>query len=152
MDYHESVIKTDLKNRAIPLILVLEDDEDNELLLRYSLAMFGWTSLIATDAITAINLAKEKQPDLILLDIVLPNISGLQIASILKRHDRTRHIPLIAVTGLAREEEQDLIFAVGFDDYICKPYQLESLYRAIASCLEIAAVEKQQVSNLKVSN
>ncbi len=45
-----------------------------------------------------------------------------------------------------------LIFAVGFDGYICKPYQLESLHRAIASCLKITAVEKQQVSNLKVSN
>lgn len=138
MDYRRSVSSTDFKFDAIPVILVVEDDEDNQFLLKNTIAMFGWKSIIVSDAISSIYLAKNEQPDLILLDIVLPHINGLQIATILKSHDRTRHIPLIAVTGLAREKEKNSIFAVGFDNYVCKPYMLESLHQTIVSSLKIA--------------
>lgn len=115
----------------VPVILVVEDDEDNQLLLEHTITMFGWKHLDANNAIAALNLAKSQQPDLILLDIVLPDISGLQIALMLKSHRQTSNIPLVAVTGLANEQEQEQIFAVGFNDYICKPYILEDLRRAI---------------------
>lgn len=119
----------------IPLILAVEDDEDNQLLLKHALTMFGWQYIFATDAIAAIALAKERKPALILLDIVLPHISGLQIAAILKSHQQTRNIPLIAVTGLTREGEQDRIFAAGFNDYLAKPLNLNHLRQAIANNL-----------------
>ena len=77
-------------------------------------------------------MAKSQQPDLILLDIVLPHISGLQIALMLKSYRTTKNIPLVAVTGLATKQEQKRIFAVGFNDYLCKPYILEDLRQAIA--------------------
>ena len=115
----------------VPVILVVEDDEDNQLLLEHTITMFGWKHLDANNAIAALNLAKSQQPDLILLDIVLPDISGLQIALMLKSHRQTKNIPLVAVTGLANEQEQERIFAVGFNDYICKPYILDDLRRAI---------------------
>ena len=114
-----------------PAILVVEDDEDNQLLLKHTLTMFGCKYLFATNAIAALNLAKSQQPDLILLDIVLPYISGLQIALMLK-YRTTKNIPLVAVTGLATKQEQKRIFAVGFNDYLCKPYILEDLRQAIA--------------------
>ena len=119
-----------------PSILVVEDNEDNQLLLEYTIAMFGWRYYLAVDAIDAIYFAKEQQPDLILLDIVMPYISGLQIACLLKNHIQTKNIPLIAVTGLVKKEQQSMIFSVGFDDYISKPYALDDLYQTIAFNLE----------------
>ena len=61
----------------VPVILVVEDDEDNQLLLEHTITMFGWKHLDANNAIAALNLAKSQQPDLILLDIVLPDITLL---------------------------------------------------------------------------
>lgn len=126
-----------LEQTEIPLILAVEDNEDNQLLLKHALAMFGWRCIIAADAIATLALAKERQPDLILLDIVLPEINGLQIALMLKSHQQTQKIPLIAVTGLTKKQDRETIFAAGFNDYIGKPFILEELQQAIASNLQV---------------
>ena len=131
------VVKTKcFSNSKKPSILVVEDNEDNQLLLEYTIAMFGWKYHLAVDAIDAIFFAKEKQPDLILLDIVMPDISGLQIACLLKNHIETKNIPLIAVTGLVKKEQRNIIFSVGFDDYISKPYALDDLHQTISFNLD----------------
>lgn len=136
----------DLKNLAnlaniakdrVPLILVVEDDEDNQLLLAHAVTMFGWKYLLAVDAVKTISLVKKQPPSLILLDIVLPDVSGLQIAMMLKSQPATRHIPLIAVTGLTAKQDLNSIFAAGFNDYVCKPFYLEELHRAIAMQLNL---------------
>ncbi|MBE9043227.1 response regulator [Pleurocapsales cyanobacterium LEGE 10410] len=137
MDSNYTELASEASSDRDIVILAVEDDEDNQLLLEHAITMFGWKYIFATDAVTAISLAKEQQPDLILLDIVLPQISGLQIAMMLKSNKRTRDIPLIAVTGLAKKPEQ-LLFAAGFDDYIYKPYNLIDLQQAIASNLNHA--------------
>ncbi len=137
MDYQKSADFTNFELDTVPSILIVDDDEDNRLLLQHTIAMFGWTSMAAANALNAIKLAKTQQPDLILLDIVIPNISGLQIATMLKQYKSTSHIPLIAVTGLAELEEQSLILASGFNDYICKPFFLDKIYQAIASNLSL---------------
>ena len=132
----KKLLDTESEVEPIPLILSVEDDLDNQLLLKYIIDIYGWRSIFAANALEAISMAKKHQPDLILLDIVLPDISGLQIAMMLKADRKTRSIPLIAVTGLSSKQEKDLIFATGFDDYVCKPYALEELQTAIASHLE----------------
>ncbi|WP_319419621.1 response regulator [Pleurocapsa sp. FMAR1] len=132
----KKLLDTESEVELIPLILSVEDDLDNQLLLKYIIDIYGWRSIFAANALEAISMAKKHQPDLILLDIVLPDISGLQIAMMLKADRKTRSIPLIAVTGLSSKQEKDLIFATGFDDYVCKPYALEELQTAIASHLE----------------
>ena len=116
-----------------PLILVVEDDEDNQLLLKYAIAMFGWKYVLAVDAIGAITTAQERHPDLILLDIVMPDIDGLQVANLLKSHIQTKRIPLIAVTGLVGKEKEELILSSGFDGYLSKPYNLDDLQKVIFS-------------------
>ena len=132
MDTKNIVFSGNIEQTKVPLILAVEDNCDNQLLLEYALAMFGWRYLIADRALVAIALAKERQPDLILLDIVLPQISGLHIAQMLKNHYQTKNIPLIAVTGLTKDSDKELIFAAGFNDYVSKPFVLEELQRAIA--------------------
>ena len=125
----------DLSLDLSPLILVVEDDADNQLLLKHTIAMFGWRYISSMNATDAVTIAQEKSPDLILLDIVMPDLNGFQAANLLKNHIQTRSIPLIAVTGLIRSEEQQLISASGFDDYLSKPYALDDLQRAIVSIL-----------------
>ena len=124
------------KNQA-PLILVVEDDEDNQLLLAHAMTMFGWKYKLAVDGIKIMSLVKKQPPSLILLDIILPNISGLQIAIKLKSQPATKNIPLIAVTGLTAKQDLNSIFAAGFNDYVCKPFYLEQLHKAIAMQLNL---------------
>ena len=124
------------KNQA-PLILVVEDDEDNQLLLAHAMTMFGWKYKLAVDGIEIMSLVKKQPPSLILLDIILPNISGLQIAIKLKSQPATKNIPLIAVTGLTAKQDLNSIFAAGFNDYVCKPFYLEQLHKAIAMQLNL---------------
>lgn len=125
-------------SRIDPLILIVEDDQDNQLLLKYAIAMFGWKYMFAVNALDVISIAKEKQPDLVLLDIVMPEIDGFQIANLLKSQFYTKNIPLIAVTGLTGKEEKNLIFAAGFDGYLGKPFALDDLRQAIISTLNSA--------------
>ena len=135
MDTKNIVASGNTERTKAPLILAVEDDLDNQLLLEYALGMFGWRYLIAANATVAITLAKERQPNLILLDIVLPQISGLHIALMLKSDRQTQSIPLIAVTALTKEQDKESIFAAGFNEYVGKPFVLEQLQRAIANNL-----------------
>lgn len=136
MDTNKLLTTKDSLLALSPLILVVEDDADNQLLLKYTIAMFGWEYIFAMNAIDAITIAKEKSPDLILLDIVMPDFDGFQAANLLKNHNQTQNIPLIAVTGLIGKEEQKLIFSSGFDRYVSKPYALDDLRQAIVSILD----------------
>jgi len=114
-----------------PLILVVEDDEDNLLLLNSTLNLFGWEFINATNGQTALALAKSYTPDLILLDILLPDLNGLQVIECLKQDRRTQLIPVIAVTALARAEDREQLLLAGFHDYISKPYMLDSIEASI---------------------
>lgn len=136
MDYSTSA--TAEQNYYLPTILVIEDDEDNRLLLKYALDMFNYKSLIAADAKRGFFLAQTYQPDIILLDIVLAKISGLKLASLLKSCQEIKHIRIIALTALAKRKEIRRIFNSGCDSYLCKPYLLDDLKLAIETQLNIA--------------
>ena len=140
MDYSRYQKANKLHQNNIPLILFVEDDPDNRFLLQCTISLFGWKYIAAENAFDAVSIAVNKHPYLILLDIVLPGINGLQIASILQSNNLTWNIPLIAITGLTRNIEQKLIFAVGFNDYLCKPFFLEDLQTVIARNLKLNPV------------
>ncbi|HLO85434.1 MAG TPA: response regulator [Nostocaceae cyanobacterium] len=110
-----------------PLILVVEDHEDSLLLISYALELLGCGFICQKDSSSTLLVAKEYQPDLIMLDILLPSLSGLDVVRSLKQEPLTCKIPVVAVTALTGEEEQKNILATGFDDYISKPYMLEDL-------------------------
>ena len=74
-----------------------------------------------------LQLVEESLPDIILLDIVMPNVNGLEITKIIKKNHKFAHIPIIAVTGLTKAEDKNQIIAVGCDDYLIKPYLIEQL-------------------------
>jgi len=122
------IIGSDFMDSAkAPLILAVDDDEDNLLLIAYTLEPLNCSVITAIDGETAIEAARTQQPDLILLDIMLSPVDGLQIVAQLKQNVETKRIPVIAVTALAREEDKERILQAGCDDYISKPYMLEDI-------------------------
>lgn len=118
-----------------PLILAVDDDEDNLLLLTEILTPVDCIVITATDGQQALKLAKERQPALILLDVMLPDISGIKVVQQLKQNSLTMNIPVVAVTALARVEDRDRLFLAGCDAYVSKPYMLEDLESLISRYL-----------------
>ncbi|MFM7363921.1 MAG: response regulator [Cuspidothrix sp.] len=113
------------KKRQQPLVLVVEDNDDSLLLMSYALDLFGCHAICQNESSRTIFLAKEYQPDLILLDIFLPGMNGLDVIQYLRQESLTCHIPVVAVTVLTGNEQKKSILEAGFDDYICKPYLIE---------------------------
>ena len=102
-------------------ILVVEDNATNMTLSTFLLESAGHTVVAATSAESGLTLALECQPDLILMDIQLPGMDGLQATALLKGNAATRGIPVIALTALAMKGDEERIRAAGCDGYIAKP-------------------------------
>ncbi|WP_414551314.1 response regulator [Anabaena sp. CCY 0017] len=115
------------QNPQQPLILVVEDHDDSLLLIGYALESLGCRFICQRDSSTTLLVAKEYQPDLIMLDILLPGLSGTDLVHYLKQESLTAEIPVIAVTALASREDRERLLSAGFDDYISKPYMIEDL-------------------------
>lgn len=120
---------------ARPTILIVEDEAPLLTLMRYNLEKQGFAVEEATDGQEALLRVAEARPDLILLDWMLPAMSGLEVCRQLRRRPNTRDLPIIMVT--ARTEDQDAVRALdtGADDYIAKPFAMESLLARIRALL-----------------
>ena len=116
-------------------ILVVEDNPDNMTLAVFLLGTVGHTVLTATDAESGLTLAREAAPDLILMDIQLPGMDGLEAITLLKADESTRQIPVIALTALAMKGDEERIRAAGCDGYIAKPMRYKELLAAVADRL-----------------
>ncbi len=114
-------------------ILAVDDNEDNLLLLSEVLKVFNCSLITATHGQTALRLTQEYNPDLILLDVMLPDLNGVEVVRHLKQNPATKNIPVIAITALARDEDRASLLAAGCNDYISKPYMIEDL-EAIVTC------------------
>ncbi len=108
-------------------ILVVEDEEDLREVLSYNLKDAGYEVFVADNGITGLEEARTRKPDLVVLDLMLPGRSGLEVCRTLKADPATRNIPVIMVT--ARREEIDRVvgFEIGADDYVVKPYSVREL-------------------------
>ncbi len=114
-----------------PLVLAVEDNEDNLLLLLQVLELLDCSFISSKDGHTAVMLAQNYQPDLILLDIMLPDLDGAQVVHRLKQDPQTMTIPIIAVTAMARLEDRQRMLLAGCNDYIKKPYIIDDLEATI---------------------
>jgi two-component system cell cycle response regulator DivK len=116
-------------------ILVVEDNADNMFLTVMLLESAGHTILSANDAELGLTLARRDRPDLILMDIQLPGMDGLEATALLKRDPTTAAIPVIALTALAMKGDEERIRAAGCDGYIAKPIGVHELLKTIAARL-----------------
>ena len=118
-----------------PLILAVDDDEDNLFLLTEVLRPLNCLSMTATHGEAAIVLTQSYQPDLILLDVMLPDCNGIEVVQRLRQNPQTKYIPVIAVTALARTEDRESLLLGGCNHYISKPYMLGELEAIICRYL-----------------
>ena len=111
----------------ITTILVIEDEEHIRTILKYNLELDGFEVFLAEDGMPGLELAREKRPDLILLDWMMPGLDGLQVLSELKHDERTRDIPVFMLTAKSMMAEVGRALYEGADDYITKPFDVIEL-------------------------
>jgi two-component system, cell cycle response regulator DivK len=112
-------------------VLIVEDNELNMKLFNDLLEAHGYKTLKSRDGVKALGLAREHRPDLILMDIQLPEVSGLEVTKWLKEDDGLRHIPVIAVTAFAMKGDEEKIRQGGCEDYIAKPITVAKFLETI---------------------
>ena len=108
-------------------VLVVEDNERNMRLFRDVLQSAGHRTLEATTGERAVELAGEHGPDLVLMDIQLPGIDGVEALSRLRSDERTRAVPVLALTAQAMDGDRERFLAAGFDGYLSKPVNIADL-------------------------
>src|ERR1700740_2553699 len=114
-----------------PKILVIEDEHSLCEVLSINLEREGFEVLVASDGQEGLRQAQLKLPDLVVLDLMLPNKPGLEVCRELRMGPRTREIPIIMVTAKAEESDELVGFATGADDYVTKPYSMKVLVQRI---------------------
>ena len=116
-------------------ILIVEDNPANMTLAVFLLKSAGYTVITATDAEAGVGVARAEQPDLVLMDIQLPGMDGLQATGLLKADPTTRAIPVIALTALAMKGDEERIRAAGCDGYIAKPLAYKEFLATVSAQL-----------------
>ena len=136
---NKSLAKPQRIIRKEPLILVVEDDEDNLFYATAILELSNYQFLKASNGRIGIDIAKDKLPDLILLDIVMPEVNGIEVIETLRRNPLTNHIYIIATTGLTYPREIKIIMNAGCDEYLHKPFTIEQLEEKLKDFLKIGS-------------
>lgn len=117
-------------------VLIVEDEPDNQEIVRAVVEdMVGCRAILAGDGVEALSRLADEVPDLVLLDLMLPRLDGYEVARQIKADPRTRSIPVVAITALARPKDRARAEEAGCDDYVDKPFDLDLLERKIRSQL-----------------
>ena len=114
-------------------ILYVEDNDDNVYMLKNRLTRAGFTIVVATDGAQGVVMATTEKPDLILMDLTLPDIDGEEATRRLKADPATKHIPVIALTANAMNGDREKAIAAGCDDFETKPVEMPRLLEKIAA-------------------
>jgi two-component system, cell cycle response regulator DivK len=116
-------------------VLYIEDNFHNRRLVRKILESRGYTVVEAEDGLTGLDMVRELRPPLVLMDIGLPGMDGLEVTGRIKEDEELRHIPVIALTASAMRGDRERFLAAGCDDYLSKPIQPMELLNLIATYL-----------------
>jgi len=131
-------------------ILVVEDDPDIKELISFNLSNQGHQVFEANNGELGIEKAREKLPDLILLDLMLPGMHGLDVCRIIKADQETKDIPIIMVTAMGQEEDIVKGLETGADDYITKPFSIKVLLARVSAVLRRSFEEYDQDSDKSI--
>lgn len=112
-------------------ILIIEDERDLCELLEYNLQREGYKTSVAYDGVEGLRKAETQLPDLIILDIMLPHLNGLEVCRQLRAGKRTKSIPIVMLTAKTEEVDQVVGFSIGADDYVTKPFSMKVLLQRI---------------------
>jgi two-component system phosphate regulon response regulator PhoB len=125
-------------------ILVVEDEQDLQRVLEYNLRQAGHEPISALRGRDAFDLVRTRRPDAIILDLMLPDISGTEICRALKADPATRTIPVIMLTARGEEIDRVVGFELGADDYVVKPFSVRELLLRVQAVLRRGTVEPQE--------
>jgi DNA-binding response OmpR family regulator len=116
-------------------ILVADDDRDIRDIVAYKLQRVGHYVILATNGTEALSAARACEPDLVVLDVMMPGMSGIEVCRELRAEPRTAALPVILLTARAQESDVEAGFAVGADDYVVKPFSPSELVSRIHTML-----------------
>ena len=119
-------------------ILIADDEEDVVTTLKFTLEKEGYQCLTAYDGKEALDKAKSENPDLILLDIMMPKMNGYKVARLLKFDQKYKHIPIIMLTARTQEKDRVLGEETGADTYVTKPFEMNDLLSVVNETLRSA--------------
>lgn len=117
-------------------LLLIDDEPAIQTLVRLVMEADGWQVLVASEGARGLTLAREEQPDVILLDVALPDVSGLEICRQLKADPATSSVPVAMLTAMAQETDRRAAMALGADDYVTKPWRPVALIARVAGLME----------------
>jgi two-component system phosphate regulon response regulator PhoB len=133
-----------------PKILVVDDEPDALEILGFKLKEAGYVPLFAKDGTQAIAAARDERPALIVLDLMLPQVDGLEVCKILRRDPSTASIPIVMLTARAAEMDRVLGLELGADDYVTKPFSPRELVLRIKKLLARAKAADEPAAQLRV--
>lgn len=133
-------------------ILIVEDEKDIVKMLEYNLKKEGYITLSSRNGETALDVARKDKPDLILLDVMLPGIDGLEVCKILKNDTKTAAIPIIMLTAKSQESDKVVGLELGADDYVTKPFSPRELLARIKAILRRIKEKDRLPESLKIGD
>ncbi|NWF91295.1 MAG: response regulator [Syntrophaceae bacterium] len=116
-------------------ILVVDDEPDLVETVRFPLEIEGFNVLVSYNGEDALNLARKENPDLILLDLMLPKLDGYKVCRLLKFDEKYKHIPIIMLTAKTQEKDKVLGMETGADEYVTKPFDMDELMKKVKQYL-----------------
>ncbi len=129
--------------KTSPKILVVDDDQDAREYLVTCFTHLNYQTIEASNGQEALDLARSAQPDVIVLDVVMPDLDGYQVCRILKDSQETKHIPVVLITVLRKLEDEIRGFEAGAHDYISKPYNRAELNARITAALRVKRLQDE---------
>jgi len=117
-------------------ILVVDDEVDLVETVRFSLELEGYDVLVAYNGEEALNQARKENPDLILLDLMLPKLDGYKVCRLLKFDERYKHIPIFMLTAKTQEKDKATGMETGANEYITKPFEMDELMKKVKNYLK----------------
>lgn len=133
-------------------ILIVDDEEHIVELLNFNLKNSGYETLVATDGIEAVKIAKEEKPNLILLDLMIPGIDGFDVCKEIKKEQDMKKTSIIIITAKGEELDKILGLELGADDYITKPFSVRELLARVKAVLRRTSSFSMEESNTYESN
>ncbi|RNC73330.1 MAG: response regulator [Desulfuromonadales bacterium] len=131
-------------------ILIIEDERDLAELVAFNLEKEGYRAMTAFDGASGLEAARSQLPDLILLDLMLPGMMGMEVCKILKKSEKTAAIPVIMLTARGEEIDRVVGFEVGADDYVVKPFSTRELLLRIKAVLRRSLPDRPEGKILQI--
>ena len=123
----------------MPAILIVDDERDLLSVLEFNLKQAGFETLLAASGAEALAQLRRRVPDLVLLDLMLPDLSGMEVCRAVKSDPRTRHVPVMMLTAKGEEVDKVVGFELGAEDYVTKPFSVRELVLRVKALLRRAA-------------